>query len=489
MACFFSKKEAGLISSHNRYSMAHVIEKHIEFYAESETSGRRPVALPPVFVDHFLNWRDSAMPEVEGVMTAPLVLPDGTLLAPVGLDRDRKLVFRIEPALLKLLPKPDECTPEACGEALDFLINTWLVDVTTDFIGRCNLVAEAMTILERVLFPERPAWFITAGKRGGGKTTAQTMVVLAATGKKPPAAAWSPSLEERRKAMFAYLSEGLAALVWDNIPLGTVISCPVLESVLTTDHWTDRQLSVSKTPIVQAFTVMAFTGNNVGPGGDLASRVLKVDLVVDRVDPENRTFTHPDPIAWTLDHRGEILRALYTIMLGNKQLKAGPDAQQSTRFKAWWRLVGSAIENAAVAMMAAQTGQELDETVKRAEAIDYNDVFKTVEDTDEVAASVSDVLEALYIDMKSYGRTAFEAAHISELVNGIETDEHVQALRQFIDPSGRKIGSITAKSVGWRLKTIVGTPVVVGDKVMTLKPMDAGSKRALLYQIVTSKKL
>src|SRR3954464_9559714 len=79
----------------------------------------------------------------------------------------------------------------------------------------------------------------------------------------------------------------LAALVWDNIPLGTVISCPVLESVLTTDHWTDRQLSVSKTPIVQAFTVMAFTGNNVGPGGDLASRVLKVDLVVDRVDPEN----------------------------------------------------------------------------------------------------------------------------------------------------------------------------------------------------------
>jgi hypothetical protein len=61
-------------------------------------------------------------------------------------------------------------------------------------------------------------------------------------------------------------------------------------------------------------------------------------------------------------------------------------------------------------------------------------------------------------------------------------------LRSFIDPIGKKIGSVTAKLVGWRLKTILGTPVMVGDQVMTLKPLETGSKRALLYQIVILKK-
>ena len=107
-----------------------------------------------------------------------------------------------------------------------FLLEEWLVDVAADFTGKCVLVAAALTILERALLPERPAFFITAGHRGGGKTTTTMMLVLATTGRKPPAAAWSPNEEERRKALFAYLAEGLPVLCWDNIPRGAAISCP-----------------------------------------------------------------------------------------------------------------------------------------------------------------------------------------------------------------------------------------------------------------------
>ena len=46
--------------------------------------------------------------------------------------------------------------------------------------------------LERVLLPERPAFFVTAGQRGGGKTTCLIMIVLAVTGKRPPAAKAMP---------------------------------------------------------------------------------------------------------------------------------------------------------------------------------------------------------------------------------------------------------------------------------------------------------
>jgi len=207
-----------LLSQHDRYSLAHLTERHIEFVAEG-IEGLQPTALHPVFVEHYLHYRESKLPLVSSVITAPLVLPNGALLAPVGLDRERRLVARIEPGLRALLPVPDDCTERRAAAALDFLANIWLCDVATDFSGKCVLVAYALSIIERVLLPERPAYFITAGRRGGGKTTALSMIVLAVTGKKPPAAAWSFNEEERRKAMMAHLLEGLATLIWDNIPL------------------------------------------------------------------------------------------------------------------------------------------------------------------------------------------------------------------------------------------------------------------------------
>jgi len=343
-----------LLTRHDRYSLAHEIEQHIQFTTETEAGGFRPVALPPTFVDHFIAYRDSRLPRVGAIVTAPLMMPDGTLLAPPGLDRDRKLVFRIEPRLMEMLPSPERCTKQETAKALDFLVSQWLCDVAADFSGKCILIALALTILERVLLPERPAFFVTAGKRGGGKTTAIMMVILAVTGKKPPAAAWSPSEEERRKAMLAYLTEGLSALVWDNIPLGTMISCPTIEKVLTAESYSDRVLGQSTNITVPAFTVMAFTGNNIGPKGDLASRSLVARLEVNRPDPENREFTHADPVAWTLENRGEILRALYTLLLGNAQLQPAGRRERKTRFKTWWHLVGSAIENAAAALVGDQ---------------------------------------------------------------------------------------------------------------------------------------
>ena len=55
-------------------------------------------------------------------------------------------------------------------------------------------------------------------------------------------------------------------------------------------------------------------------------------------------------------HRVEILRALYTILLGNPTLKKPRNAPMRTRFKMWWRLVGSAVEHAA----AKATGEPVD---------------------------------------------------------------------------------------------------------------------------------
>ena len=93
--------------------------------------------------------------------------------------------------------------------------------------------------------------------------------------------------------------------------------------------YSDRKLGVSET-IASAASIHFFTGNNIGPRGDLASRCLQARLEVDRHDPENRPFPHSDPIGWTEAHRGRILAALYTIAM----CQPAADVRAQTRFKA-----------------------------------------------------------------------------------------------------------------------------------------------------------
>ena len=213
---------------------------------------------------------------------------------------------------------------------MQFLCNEWLCDVATDYAGKCVVIACALTVIERMALPERPAFFIVAGQRGGGKTTTLHMISAAVLGTKAAAASWSPNEEERRKALFAYLATGLAMLIWDNIPLGVTIGCPAIERALTTEIYSDRVLGVSEHREVPAYTVQTFTGNNVAPRGDLASRSLTARIIVDRPDPENRAFKHGDPITWTEQKRRDILSALYTILLGSPRFKE-PENEQPGR--------------------------------------------------------------------------------------------------------------------------------------------------------------
>ena len=204
---------------------------------------------------------------------------------------------------------------------MDYLTDEWLCDVATDYTGKCITIAAALTLIERTLLPDRPAFFVTAGRRGGGKTTTLIMLIMAVTGLWPAAAAWSTNEEERRKALMSYFLYGVPYILWDNIARGMQISCPHIEKSCTAAYYSDRKLGVSQMVCTAASTIHFFTGNNIGPRGDLASRSLRIRLDVDRVDPENRTFKHPDPVGWTENNRAEILAALFTILLGNPQLK------------------------------------------------------------------------------------------------------------------------------------------------------------------------
>jgi hypothetical protein len=447
-----------LLTKHDKESLEIMIGDHIEFIRETKR-GERAVALPAKFLTHYLKYRRSNLPRVHAAATMPLVLPDGTLLVKNGLDRARHCVFRIDPGLLPFIPKAEACTATAVDKAFNFLTDEWLCDVATDLEGKCVLIALALTIIERVLLPARPLFFVTAGLRGGGKTTALMMIALATTGIKVAAAAWPSDPAERKKALFSYLLEALPFLIWDNIPRGTTIACPHIERASTAEIYSDRVLGETKTLTVPATTIIAFTGNNIGPKSDQASRSLEVRLTTDRPDPENREFQHPDPVGWTQDHRGQILGALYTILLGNPQIKDRRAAE--TRFKEWWRLIGSAVEHAAF-----RVAEKLDRPIS------FKQMFERTEVKDEEAAERADVIQALYAikggdkftSIGLHEHLAESARKASEV--GTEEPGTVE-LRRFCTARLAKVPS--PKSISYKLQSIADAPVSVLEGTASLK--------------------
>jgi hypothetical protein len=455
--------EQPLLTRLGEVELAELIERHIEHVDDKG----RAVHLGAPFVRHFLIRSDRVLPTVTAVATLPMVLPDGTILSGAGLDRKRGIVFRVPPELERLLPALQDCTPTCVAEAMQFLTDEWLRDVATDYAGKCVLIAAACSVLERLLFSERPAYFVTAGQRGGGKTTVINMIATAVLGMRAAAAGWSGNEEERRKALLSYLGEGLPMLVWDNLPRGLQISCPTIEKCLTTDAFCDRVLGVSETRTVPAYTLQMFTGNNVGPRGDMASRSLTARLSVDRPDPENRAFTHADPIEWTARHRGSILKALYTVLLGNPRLRERKPKQAQTRFKGWWHLIGSAIEHAARAHTDHVKSLVLDPLNHCPPVeVSFREMFKAGESVDEQGSSLATILETLARRWPS----GCKAAELVPYV-GAASDEGV-ALRGAIEAATSKaMPSVSSVSLAWRLKSLTDAPVNIDGRTLVLRYM------------------
>jgi hypothetical protein len=470
-----------LITEHDKISLNLKQETLIEWLTDEKPP--EPVALPAVFLEHYIGHRESSLPAVASIVTAPLVLPDGRLLATYGLDEARGVYFEIDPALREFIPDPRDCSGMEAATALDYLANVFLCDVATNFEGKCVLIAMMLTIIERALLPQRPAFFVTAGRRGGGKTTALVMLVMALTGKAPPAAAWSNDKEERRKAVLAYLREGVQFVVWDNIERGSRISCPTIEKVLTSEVYSDRVLCETTTIAVASTIVMGFTGNNIAPKGDLASRSLNARIDVDRPDPENRQFEHPDPIEWTLDHRGDILNACYTLLLAHwNEPYAG---QPKTRMKPWWQLVGRAVEYAAEGLM---TLEEIQQRKRTATKIDFGEIFASVEDDDEEAVGIVNILEILQEEWPN--AVKFKAVDVLKLIGDIPFLEkgsrldRALAIQSYFKPDTPS-GSLNAISLGMRLNNVADDPVFASDDFVLKLIRTPGKKKrdAALYHV------
>jgi hypothetical protein len=285
---------------------------------------------------------------------------------------------------------------------------------------------------------------------------------------------------------------GAPFIIWDNIPRGERITCPHIERSCTTAYYEDRKLGVSEIVMTSAATIHFFTGNNIEARGDLSSRAISIRVKTDRPDPEDREFKHSDPIAWTTANRGAILKALYTILLGNPALKTTRDAPAKTRFKVWYRLVGSAVEHAAVV-----AARGLAEAARAERAVDFQKLLRKKGDDDEDDSALAEMLAGL--GYWARGRTVnsaaainareaakrdgmpdptptekfwFKAADLRDLLNKHEWDDDTplrEACRAHLYPDMSQSENVDARSLNSRLKHHVDEPVPNGDGTLILR--------------------
>jgi hypothetical protein len=187
-----------------------------------------------------------------------------------------------------------------------------------------------------------PGFVFTAPVYGTGKTALVDLISRALYGRAAPATSWSESGEEIKKALLALVMEGQPAVLYDNMPEGQSFNSNHLAAVLTSEEMRDRVLGVTGMGGGATNILFMFTGNNIAPAGDSASRFLTVVLDANTADPDRRKFSR-NLKAWIEDNRAEVLRNALIIIAGFAQaadlaalLEMGAPVEDApSRFSDW----------------------------------------------------------------------------------------------------------------------------------------------------------
>lgn len=227
------------------------------------------------------------VPPLRGIIGAPVLRRNGTLLQKPGYDPDTGLYLASK---VDLPYVPDEPSPEQVADARTFLLDRFLRDFPwASTADRANYVALLATpILRHFTRSLTPFALIDATMPSSGKTILTAGPGMLYGQRIMP---WTDSDEELRKSITAVMAEQVGCVIWDNLAEGTVIDSAVLAQLVTAGVWSDRQLGASRNIATVNDRLWMATGNNLQVGGDMASRTVRVHLDPNMPRPEQRDQT------------------------------------------------------------------------------------------------------------------------------------------------------------------------------------------------------
>lgn len=449
-----------LISPLSQNHVLGEVESVAVFVRPNETGALKEMEVPSTIVSVLMDMTDRATPVVTGLVTHPIVLPTGEIVAtdgihPCGLALSRASVEGCRPY-----------TQQEAAAALDRIREGLFGEFEFQSeLDRDCAVAMLLTGVQRKVLDRAPGFASLASEPGTGKTTLAQIIHLILTGCDLSVTSFAErDPEEVKKTVFAALLRSPAMLCFDNITEGTTFRSSMLARVMTSTQLDERVLGFSRNALVSTSTLFVLTGNNLGLGEDEASRWLPVRLRASAVRVHHRRFKNADVVSFVRRVRADMLRDCIGIVAGYLECVPPEDTQKTSRFPTWGRMVC--------------------EPIVWAGGLRVSDRFAENERVSESFTSRRVVLDVL---REQFADREFSARDVVRLVDGFSSvlpDDLRDALHDALEGLRARDAS-SSKSVGRVLKTLVGVRQETSAGVVQL--IDAGQvDKAGVYRVVLS---
>lgn len=306
---------AGTMHTLNESSLRYVVGGLVQFWTKKKNASDAIVEVlrdPPTAIcsSVIALGIQRRLKPLMGVITAPTLRADGSLLNTAGYDIKTELIFEPVGDVSGIPMYPSS------GQALLAIKELWKPFENFPFCGpvdRAVHLAALLTAAVRSSMTVAPGFAYDAPTQGSGKTLLARCVGVLLSGTEP--SVWAHTAgrddEEIRKRIFTVLRSGARVLIWDNI-VGTFDS-PSMASCMTSPMLTDRILGQSSSSTVPNRMMLILTGNNLALQGEMPRRVLvcRIDPAVER--PFSRHF-ELEPFGYCRANRQKMIAAALTVI-------------------------------------------------------------------------------------------------------------------------------------------------------------------------------
>lgn len=394
-----------------------------------------PASIAPIIKSDAGDWPFN---KIAGVITAPTIRRDGSILFREGYDKKTKLLLVAPPEMPRLIEHPTHDDAIAASRRIATLFGNF------PFVDKASLavaMSAFITPIVRAAMTVAPLHAISAPTPGSGKSYLVDICVAAVKGNTAPATPIGKNEDETEKRISGCMLQGDPIIVLDNVNgvLEGDALCQCIERPLVKF----RTLGESRmTEIENKVTIFA-TGNRIELPDDMRRRSILCTLDANMERPELRQFTF-DPVSEVLDNRGSYIADALTIVRAYK-IAGMPDClPRLASFHEWSDMVRSAI---------VWCGFE--DPLKSMEQVRENDTRR----------------DALIDFVNEWRKNVYRPVTAKELFDEALGNPELQAsMRAFIN---HRSGNVDAVLLGQRLGKVKDS-IIDGHKIVSVKDKHTG---------------
>ena len=229
--------------------------------------------------------REWKFAEVGGIISAPTLRPDGSILSAFGYDGATRLYCNSVVELPPIPQRPSKAQAKAALALLKELLIEFPFVAAED---RAVALAGILSAVLRGAYDIAPLFAIIAHASGSGKSFLVDLIACMVTGRNCPVITPSEKSEELEKVLGSMLLEGSTINSLDNMSLD--IHGDLLAQIITQSFVKTRILGKSEIPECEWRGLLFATGNNIRVIGDMIRRTLSCNLDAKVENPELRRF-------------------------------------------------------------------------------------------------------------------------------------------------------------------------------------------------------